>query len=213
MSEARENILRRLHENKVTARPAGPQSPGNPGWDAQQRIARFTERQQAVHGEVHRLKKSTWLNWLGAELPRRGLQRVLAGTGEVGRQLARLAVPGVSVAQYEHPIEQWKPALFADIEVAVTGARCGIAETGTLVLWPDAQEPRLMSLVPPVHIALLEAATIHQNFAELIEMEQWANGMPTNALLISGPSKTADIEQTLAYGIHGPRQLITLILE
>ena len=64
-----------------------------------------------------------------------------------------------------------------------------------------------------MHIALLEADRLYENFAELIEQENWAQGMPTNALLISGPSKTADIEQTLAYGIHGPKQLLTLILD
>jgi L-lactate dehydrogenase complex protein LldG len=88
-----------------------------------------------------------------------------------------------------------------------------LAESGSLVLWPDADEPRLMSLVPPLHIALLQADRLFENFAQLIARENWAAGMPTNALLISGPSKTADIEQTLAYGIHGPKALITLILE
>ena len=89
----------------------------------------------------------------------------------------------------------------------------GIAETGTLILWPDAGEPRLMSLVPPVHVALLDADRLYENLADVMRAEHWAAGMPTNALLISGPSKTADIEQTLAYGIHGPKQLITLILQ
>jgi L-lactate dehydrogenase complex protein LldG len=69
-----------------------------------------------------------------------------------------------------------------------------------------------MSLVPPLHIAVLETDRLYENFAEMILAENWAAGMPTNALLISGPSKTADIEQTLAYGIHGPKQLITLLI-
>ncbi|WP_278366532.1 LUD domain-containing protein, partial [Marinobacter salarius] len=43
--------------------------------------------------------------------------------------------------------------------------------------------------------------------------QNWAAGMPTNALLVSGPSKTADIEQTLAYGVHGPKELIVLVIE
>ena len=46
-----------------------------------------------------------------------------------------------------------------------------------------------------------------------MKAQNWAAGMPTNALLISGPSKTADIEQTLAYGVHGPKELIVLIIE
>ena len=43
--------------------------------------------------------------------------------------------------------------------------------------------------------------------------QDWAAGLPTNVLLVSGPSKTADIEQVLAYGAHGPRELIVLVLE
>ena len=96
--------------------------------------------------------------------------------------------------------------------LAVSHARAGIAETGSLILWPDADEPRLMSLVPPLHIALLQADSIYETFAQAMHLQRWADGMPTNALLISGPSKTADIEQTLAYGIHGPRRLLVLIL-
>jgi len=88
-----------------------------------------------------------------------------------------------------------------------------IAETGSLTLWPTPDEPRLMSLVPPVHIAVLNASEIYTTFHEAMLAREWAAGMPTNALLISGPSKTADIEQTLAYGVHGPKELIVLVIE
>ena len=47
----------------------------------------------------------------------------------------------------------------------------------------------------------------------IVRHQNWASGMPTNALLVSGPSKTADIEQTLAYGVHGPKELIILVIE
>jgi len=66
--------------------------------------------------------------------------------------------------------------------------------------------------VPPVHFAVLTAEKLHQTFAEAIAAEKWNQGMPTNALLISGPSKSADIEQTLAYGVHGPTELIVLLV-
>ena len=88
-----------------------------------------------------------------------------------------------------------------------------IAETGSLILWPSTDEPRLMSLVPPVHIALLKASEIHDNLYDMMVAQDWAAGLPTNVLLVSGPSKTADIEQVLAYGAHGPRELIVLVLE
>lgn len=68
-----------------------------------------------------------------------------------------------------------------------------------------------MSLVPPVHFALLEADQIVDNPVGVDGKEHWAQSMPTNALLISGPSKTADIQQTLAYGAHGPKELVVLL--
>jgi L-lactate dehydrogenase complex protein LldG len=58
---------------------------------------------------------------------------------------------------------------------------------------------------------LVDAADIRSTFHELLTERSWAAGMPTNALLISGPSKSADIEQTLAYGVHGPKELIVLV--
>ena len=86
-----------------------------------------------------------------------------------------------------------------------------IAETGTLVLWPTPEEPRLLSLVPPIHVALVDFGRIASTLHELMHAEQWAAGMPTNALLLSGPSKSADIEQTLTYGVHGPARLVVLL--
>ena len=213
MSEARTRILERLRANRPAA-AATPTVYRKPmGWDREQRITAFIERMQAVRGEVHRLERDDWVDWLARELPARELHNVLIGTGDPGDALMDRAPDGVSLKRYRAPIETWKPELFNEIDVAVTGARAGLAESGSLVLWPDAREPRLMSLVPPVHIAVLDADKLYENFADAIAVEGWANGMPTNALLISGPSKTADIEQTLAYGIHGPKQLITLLLD
>ena len=68
-----------------------------------------------------------------------------------------------------------------------------------------------MSLVPPVHVVVLDATKIHNTFFEAMTAEAWKDGLPTNALLISGPSKTADIQQTLAFGAHGPRELVLLL--
>ena len=168
---------------------------------------------QAVRGEVHRVDRDHWVDWINQEIPTRGQTRALIGRGAIADRFADRAADAFEVTRYGQPIEAWKDSLFDDIDFAVTGTLAGLAESGSLVLWPDRDEPRLMSLAPPLHIALLDADRLFENFAELIEHEGWAQKMPTNALLISGPSKTADIEQTLAYGIHGPKELITLILE
>jgi L-lactate dehydrogenase complex protein LldG len=214
MNETRRAILQRLRRTRLPSHEIDRvNKPSAADRDIDGLIARFTERQQAVRGEVHRMPRGQWLNWLAVELPGRGLRHVLTGTGEIGRQLAATHIRGLRLHTYDEPIEDWKRQLFEQVDVAITGARCGIAETGSLVLWPDAQEPRLMSLVPPVHVALLSAYALYPTLAEALQAENWAGRMPTNVLLISGPSKTADIEQTLAYGIHGPKSLITLILE
>jgi L-lactate dehydrogenase complex protein LldG len=70
-----------------------------------------------------------------------------------------------------------------------------------------------MSIVPTVHIAILKADTIYNTLSEVMQQENWPAKMPTNVVLLSGPSKTADIEMTLAFGVHGPRELILLILQ
>lgn len=213
MSDSRQGILERLRANRPHAAKPPPVYRKPLGWDREHCIAAFTERMRSVRGEVHRIGRDDWIDWLNRELPQRGLNRVLVGQGATGRRFAEAAADALQVRRYDRPIEQWKQTLFTEIDVAVTATLAGLAESGSLVLWPDAEEPRLMSLVPPVHVALLDGDRLFENFADLLAREDWSAGMPTNALLISGPSKTADIEQTLAYGIHGPRQLITLILD
>ena len=64
-----------------------------------------------------------------------------------------------------------------------------IAETGSLILKPDEQEPRLLSLVPPIHLAVLDSKRIYSTFSEAIREEGWSRPMPTNVLLISGLPK------------------------
>ncbi len=213
MSESRDSILRRLRAKRPQTLPPPPVYRHPRGWNRERRIGEFTERMQAVRGEVHRLGRDQWVDWINREMPARGLHRALVGNSAIGRRFAAGAAKEIELTRYMSVIEEWKARLFHDIDFGITCSLAGLAESGSLVLWPDAQEPRLRSLVPPLHIVLLEAERLCENFAQLIDIQHWAEGMPTNALLISGPSKTADIEQTLAYGIHGPKALITLILE
>lgn len=213
MSETRDRILSRLRTNRPHTVPAPDVYRKPLNWDREQCIASFTERMQAVRGEVHRVDRNAWIDWINTEIPSRDMTRALIGHGAIAENFAAGASGAFDLTRYDKKVEEWKDVLFHEIDFAITGSLAGLAESGSLVLWPDTNEPRLMSLAPPLHIALLEADRLYENFAHMIKQEDWAAGMPTNALLISGPSKTADIEQTLAYGIHGPKQLITLVLE
>ncbi len=213
MSKAAESILARLRENRVTSISSVTDYRPQYGWSQQQKIDRLTELMTAVRTEVVMLDDGNWVDWVNQELPKRNLQRAIIGNNDEGHHFKAQANESIEVKIYDQSIEQWKDELFNQVDVGITGCLGGIADTGSLILWPDDNEPRLMSLVPPVHIALLHTENIHESFAAAVEDGGWAQNMPTNALLISGPSKTADIEQTLTYGIHGPQQLIVLLLQ
>ncbi|HEY3582535.1 MAG TPA: lactate utilization protein [Pyrinomonadaceae bacterium] len=100
-----------------------------------------------------------------------------------------------------------------NFDVGITRAQAAIAETGTLVLDSSVEHNRLVSLVPPVHIAILEASRIYATLAEALAMLQSGDEVSPAITFITGPSRTADIELTLTVGVHGPQQLYVFIIE
>ena len=215
---ARDAILNRLYQRRDGAISA-PESDFSivqaKQWSDEEKIDLFQQKIESVHAEVHRVSKDNWLDKLKELAQAKGLNNMLVPQqAQVGVDVrADWSEDGLpELLSYDQPIEGWKAELFSNVDGAVTDVRSAVAETGSLVLWPDNDQPRLMTLVPPIHFAILDAEQLKNTFHEVIVSEGWVQqGMPTNALLISGPSKTADIEQTLAYGVHGPKELIVLI--
>jgi L-lactate dehydrogenase complex protein LldG len=215
MSDARARILSRLRsvqraQGEALARPVSRHD-----WNPAEKLQRFTERMIEVRAEVHHTTRAAWAGELLRILKAKGAGILLHdATGpEAGVLRETVAAGGIELLAYDRDVEQWKSRLFEMVDAAFTGCRGAIAETGSLILWPDEREPRLISLVPPIHCVLLSAHQIYSTFAEAVEAQGWADGMPTNALLISGPSKSADIAQVLAYGVHGPKSLVVLVVE
>jgi L-lactate dehydrogenase complex protein LldG len=100
-----------------------------------------------------------------------------------------------------------------DDRVGITGAFCAIAETGTLVVLSGADTPTATTLLPDTHIAVLQATRIVAGMEEafaLIRRER--GGVPRAINLISGPSRTGDIEQTIVLGAHGPYRVHILVV-
>jgi L-lactate utilization protein LutC len=99
------------------------------------------------------------------------------------------------------------------VDVGITSAQAGIAETGTLVLDSSAERNRLVSLVPPIHIAILDASRIYLTLGETLAALQAGEELSPAITFITGPSRTADIELTLTLGVHGPQELYVIINE
>jgi L-lactate dehydrogenase complex protein LldG len=100
-----------------------------------------------------------------------------------------------------------------NFDVGISTAQAAIAETGTLVLDSTRERHRFVSLVPPVHIAIVDAQTIFQTLGEALAFIHRDNDVSPAVTFITGPSRTADIELTLTIGVHGPQQLYVIINE
>jgi L-lactate utilization protein LutC/ferredoxin len=130
------------------------------------------------------------LAWDGASLPE-GLVKGLEKAG------IRLSQPTAENAMQA-----------AHIRVGLTGAIAAAAETGSLAIPGGAGRPLAASLLPEVHIVLLEKGTVMVGLDELLRLPEMTQSAA--AVLVSGPSRTADIEMTLTIGVHGPGELIVL---
>ncbi len=100
-------------------------------------------------------------------------------------------------------------------DVGITSAQWAVAETGTLVLESEKERHRFASLVPPIHIALISAQSVVHTLGEVLNRiaKSGRDDMSRTITFITGPSRTSDIELTLAIGVHGPAQLFVIIIE
>ena len=152
---------------------------------------------EAVNTEVILCSEKDWGNTLHTVLQEKGISQLLYGSKTtLAEKLLNMCqrAPDTmpELVDYQKPVEESKDFLFG-IDASIATTRGGIAETGSLILWTTPDEPRLMSLIPPIHLAILYAGNIYNTFWEVVNTEKSNSSMPTNALLISGPFKTADI--------------------
>jgi L-lactate dehydrogenase complex protein LldG len=214
MSNARSAILERLR--KAPKKPI----PELPAWTpyattTEPALDRFCRLMKAVNTQIVETKRANLAATLRQILADKKANNLLyAPNTDIGRTLdaAWAAEPGPKLVPYDKPIEDLKAIMINDIDAGVTSTMGAIADTGSLIVWPSVDEPRLMSLVPPIHIAVLEASKLYDNFSTAVAKLGWNKKPPGNTLLISGPSKTADIEGILCYGVHGPKQLVVVIV-
>lgn len=206
---AREEILERLRRQaRAEELP--------PAWESQRQFedpaSRFAAALEAVKGEVRRVPD---------------LEAAFAEVDAILRQVEARAV----VANDERPLQaaeleqRWPQCEWHIVErtdgdlrefcaradVGLSGAEAALAETGSIVVRSGPGKSRLVTLLPPVHVALVPASCL------VPDIFTWTAGrsgeLPANVVLISGPSKTADIEFELTLGVHGPGRLIVVLYD
>ena len=168
-------------------------------------IQRFCDKHAAVHGTYERVAglaevPSAILRHLTAkEIP----IELLVGQGEL-----------LDAVLWPSDMSVEKRPATVDDSVAISEAYAGIAETGTLVLLSGQKRWTSHNFLPDDHIIILDSTLIVRHQEDIwARLRALPDGLPRVVNLITGPSKTADVEQTVQYGAHGPRRLHLIVVE
>lgn len=188
--------------------------------DAEQLISRFTTEATAVMAQVHRSFGAAQLAEKVAEICANQSGEIAISGAEIFREIElprALAERGLAIFGANEADHDILVARLANCSVGVTGAVYAIAETGTIVLSSDEPDAQLVSLLPPVHVAVIRSsqivASLDQTIARLSK-EQIGRGDPARSLsFITGPSRTGDVELVLSIGVHGPKESHVIIFE
>lgn len=194
--------------------PAGEQDPA-------ELIARFAAEATAVRANVQIVSGNLQAVDRIIEIctTSKGQEIALSETELFARMnlISKLSARGFSTFIPDGIDHEKLVARLANCGVGVTAADYAIAETGTIVLSSDEPNALLVSLLPPVHIAVLRWAQIAGSLDAVIgklSRERINLTDPSRSItLITGPSRTSDVELVLSIGVHGPKQLHVIVLE
>lgn len=213
---SREAILRRIRD-ALAGQPA-PDPPSVPEvwpWqnpDVPALAARFQEELQAVHGEVIRAGTIGEAGQRLAELlAREGWQSVAALDRPLCRQLADALGPN----RVAWPQPEWTASSMAELHLALLEADWLLADTGSCVLTCHTAQERLLCYLPPACAVVATADRLREHLPAAwpeITPRFSAPDASGETVLITGPSRTADIEKILILGVHGPRRLLVLLV-
>jgi L-lactate dehydrogenase complex protein LldG len=177
-------------------------------------VAQFAEAARSAGLRVHRVSESDWIAPIAQILSNCGARVVFLET-------AAAEAAGFAVDQLTAALERTGIAVQTDasdetlfrVDAGITGVECAVAESGTLVCQSGAGRVRGGSLIPPLHVALVKAPQVVPDLYDCLARYGGGAELPANVNLITGPSKTADIEGVLVTGVHGPREVHVILVE
>jgi L-lactate dehydrogenase complex protein LldG len=194
-----------------------PLGPG--GFALKSLTRRFSEELAALTGRAHVVASvDEAVSTIQEIVARTGSTRILCwDAAELGEDdvQSRLVSGGTEILRYElasDPDERRRVLAELDpVQVGLTGAVAGLADTGSIVLASGPGRGRLVSLLPPVHIALLSRRRLYPSLPSFLEAHPGILAQGSNLVIVTGPSRTADIEMTLTHGVHGPREVHVIL--
>jgi L-lactate dehydrogenase complex protein LldG len=186
--------------------PAPPVYLRIPEVDVDRRIASFRERLELLAGKTAHVRT--------AREAADYVSGIVAGRGAVASNAPYLAACGITAlagVRSGFTDSATLRAACATTAVGITSADYALADTGTLVMIASPAEARLVSLLPPVHVAVVPVSRLLTGLDELFTLVPDPARVTSSMVLITGPSRTADIEQILVRGVHGPGELHVVI--
>jgi L-lactate dehydrogenase complex protein LldG len=168
------------------------------------RVASMVERVRALAAEA-----------VESDDPRGFVASAIAGKTAVASNapfLAECGIAGLPGVRTGITDREELRELCATADVGITSADYALADTGTLVMLASPREARLISLLPPAHIAVVPRERILTGLDELFSLLPNPAELSSSMVLITGPSRTADIEQILVRGVHGPGILSVVVV-
>jgi len=162
---------------------------------------RFIEELELVGGHAYRLTSRELPARLVEFLRSRGIDRVQSWDEVPALDQAQLTEAGIQVEHKADP----------SIKAGITSALAAVADTGTLVIPASEGRPLTASLLPEIHVAVVRASQILPSLPEAFRLPQVKTAPAT--VLVTGPSRTADIEMTLTIGVHGPKELHVFLVD
>ncbi len=179
-------------------------------------VARFCRELEAVDGVAHRTTDSDDALRVVLELMR-GHERFMArGPLPVPNLAGRLIHDGYRIVNSDVPtdpeLRKAHQLTYETLEVGITGAEAALAESGSIVVTSGRESPRMASLIPETHIVLMRTDQIYPSLRHFLAERPEVATQGSNMVVITGPSRTGDIEQTLTLGVHGPRHLHAVLV-
>ena len=206
---SRDNVLHKIRT--ALGRGAGQAAPDPPAArirvpqvSMEARVASMLERVRALAGEAVTTRDP--LSYVAGSIAGK---TAVASNAPFLAECGITGLPGVRSGIRDR--EELRE-LCAAVDVGITSADYALADTGTLVMLASPQEARMISLLPPAHIAVVPRARILTGLDELFSLLPRPAESTSSMVLITGPSRTADIEQILVRGVHGPGVLSVVVV-